>query len=148
MARRKGWRAVKKHLNYTIDEAARNQCVSKGSVLRWLKRGLPCLNDARPFLILGRDLIDFLKALNPPKHPLKPDEFYCFTCKVPRKPAFGEVEYTPVNTTGGKLIALCCDCSTVLHKTASLAILDALKPVARVLFPQGHEPLSDGAKPL
>lgn len=148
MARRKGWRAVKKHLNYTVDEAARNQHVSKGTVLRWFKSGLPCLRDARPFLILGHDLIDFLKASSPAKHKLKPDEFYCFKCKCPRTPAFGDVEYRQRKAGSGQLTGLCCECSTVIQKAASLATIEALKPLARISFPLGHETLGDGAKPL
>ena len=148
MARRKGWRAVKKHLNYTICEAARNQQVSKGTVLRWTRNGLFCLKDRRPFLILGHDLIAFLKALNPPKQSLKPDEFFCFKCKAARKPAFGEAEFRAGKAGNGGLTALCCECATVVHKAASLATLDALKPNVTVSFPPGKGTISDGAKPL
>ena len=34
------------------------------------KSGLPCLKEQRPFLILGQDLIEFLKASAPKKHKL------------------------------------------------------------------------------
>jgi hypothetical protein len=147
MARRKGWRAVKSRLSHTVDEAARNQGVAKGTVLRWLKSGLPCLKDQRPYLILGCDLVTFLKALNPPKRKCKPDELYCFRCKAPRKPAFGAVEYRPKKPTGGRLTALCFECSTVTNKIVSKATLEALTPVLSVSFPQDHEALSEGVKP-
>ena len=148
MARRKGWRAVKSGLSYTVDEAARNQRVAKGTVLRWLKSGLHCIKDQRPYLILGGDLVAFLKVLNPPKHKCRPDQFFCFRCKAPRQPAFGEVEFRATRTTGGRLTALCVECSTVMHKSASLATLAALRATLRVSFPQGHEPISEGGKPF
>jgi DeoR/GlpR family transcriptional regulator of sugar metabolism len=40
MARRKRWRFVKSRQSYTIDELARNQKVSKGTVRRWRTDGL------------------------------------------------------------------------------------------------------------
>ena len=147
MARRKGWRAVKSRLSYTVDEAARNQGVAKGTVLRWLKSGLPCLKDQRPFLILGGDLIAFLKALNPPKQRCKPNELFCFKCKAPRKPAFGEAEFRAQRPTSGRLTALCVECSTVMNKSVSIAALEALKTILHVSFPPDHETLNEGAKP-
>jgi lysophospholipase L1-like esterase len=147
MARRKGWRAVKKHQSYTVHEAARNQGVAKGTVLRWLKSGLLCLKDQRPWLILGPDLITFLKGLNPAKQKMRADEFYCFKCRAPRKPAFREADFTPRNAATGRLTALCCECTTVMHKSVSKATLVALKPVLRLSFPQGHERIGDTTKP-
>jgi predicted transcriptional regulator len=147
VARRKGWRAVKSRLSYTVDEAARNQGVAKGTVLRWLKSGLPYMKEQKPFLILGRDLVAFLKAKKAPKQTCKPDELYCFRCKAPRKPAFGAVEYRPKKPTGGRLTALCVECSTITNKIVSKAALEALKRILSVSFPQDHEALSEGVKP-
>jgi hypothetical protein len=148
MARRKGWRSVKKHLNYTINEAARNQGVSKVTVHRWIKSGLTCLKDARPHLILGHEFIAFLKADSPTKHPLAADEFFCFRCKDPRKPAFDEVEFRHSKPTSGKLSALCGTCTTVMHKSITTITLNSLKPVLHVSFPCDHETLNNGVKPL
>lgn len=60
MARRRAnRRAIKLHYSYTSEEAAMMLGVSKGSVRRWLKDGLPHLTDQRPYLILGDDLREF-----------------------------------------------------------------------------------------
>jgi hypothetical protein len=147
MARRKGWRAVKSGASYTVDEVARNQAIAKGTVLRWIKSGLPCLKDQRPFLILGGDLVAFLKALKTPKQKCQPNELYCFKCRAPRKPAFDQAEFRPSKVTSGRLTALCGHCSTVMHKNVSNATLQALKPFLCVSFPVGTEPLSDTMKP-
>ena len=147
MARAKGWRAVKSGLSYTVGEVARNQGVAKGTVLRWLKTGLPYIKDQRPYLILGGDLVTFLKARKPPKQKLALDEFRCFTCKAPRKPAFNMVEYAPKSPKSGMLTALCAVCSTVMNKGASYALLEPLKANLHISFPNGHEPLSKGMTP-
>ena len=136
MARRNGWRAVKSHESYTVEEAARNQGVAKGTVRRWQKIGLPSLNEKRPCLILGGDLVDFLKGQIKPKQTCKPEECYCFKCKVPRKPAFGEAEYQPITSTNGQLIALCGECTTLMHKRVSLATLDCLKGILHITIRQ------------
>ena len=140
MARCTGWRAVKSHESYTVEEVARNQGVSKGTVRRWLKSGLPSLNEKRPCLILGGDLIDFLKGRKKPKQTCKPEECYCFKCKAPRKPAFGEAEYQPITPMNGQLIAL-CECTTLMHKRVSLATLDALKGILKISIRQPSKPL-------
>ncbi len=147
MARGKDWRAVKGGLSYTVGEVARNQGVAKGTVLRWLKSGLPCIKDQKPFLILGGDLVSFLKAKKTPKQKMALDEFHCFTCKAPRKPAFNLVEYAPRTPTFGMLTALCEVCSTVTKKGTSYALLEALKLNLQVSFPPDHEPLIRGTTP-
>lgn len=144
MGRRTGWRAVKSYKSYTVEEAARNQRVAKGTVRRWLKSGLPCLNEKRPCLILGGDLVDFLKNRKKPKQTCKPEECYCFRCKAPRKAALGEVEYKPLTPTNGQLIALCGECTTVMHKRISLATLDTLKGILHITIRQQTKPIGKG----
>lgn len=144
MARRSGWRVVKIHRNYTAEEVARNQGVAKGTVRRWLKTGLPSLKDQRPCLILGGDLADFLKNRKKPKQTCKPEECYCFKCKAPRKAAFGEAEYKPLTPTNGQLIALCGDCTTLMHKRVSLATLEALKGILKISVKQAGNPIGEG----
>ncbi len=139
MARRAGWRAVKLHQNYTVEEVARNQRVAKGTVRRWLALGLPALKEQKPCLIVGGDLVDFLKAQRRPKQTCKMEECFCFGCKAPRKAAFGEAEYKPVNATNGQMIALCEQCTTVMHKCISLAAMEALKGILVFKIIQANE---------
>ena len=79
--RRPNRRAIKQHYSYTSEEAARVLGVSKGTVRRWMKDGLPCLTDQRPFLILGTDLRDFLKYRNRPRQTCQLNECFCFRCQ-------------------------------------------------------------------
>jgi hypothetical protein len=144
MTRRTGWRAVKSHESYTVEEVARNQGVAKGTVRRWLKNSLPALHEKRPCLILGGDLVDFLKRQKKPKQTCKPEECYCFKCKAPRKAAIGEAEYQPITSTNGQLIALCGECTTLMHKRVSLATLKALNGILKISIRQQAKPIGKG----
>ena len=139
MSRRANWRRVKRHRSYTVDEAAKTLGVAKGTVRRWLKSGVPSIQDQRPVIILGDDLIAFLKARNQPKQRCRRDECLCFRCRAPRRPAFGEIEYWPVNATGGRIAALCEECTTMMSKRVSLATIEQLKAELRVTIRQADE---------
>ena len=56
-------RLAKIHRNYTVDEVANLFAVHRNTVRQWIKSGLPTTDSRRPLLILGRDLVAFLKAL-------------------------------------------------------------------------------------
>lgn len=144
MARRPGWRAVKSHESYTVEEAARNQGVAKGTVRRWLKNGLPSLDEKKPCLIIGGDLVDFLKTRKKPKQPCKPEECYCFKCRSPRNAAFGEADFKLLTLTKGLLIALCGECTTLMHKSVSLTKLEALKGILHITIRQQAKPIGKG----
>lgn len=144
MGRCKGWRAVRTHESYTVEEAARNQGVGRGTVRRWLKSGLPSLNEKRPCLILGRDLVDFLKARKTPKQSCKPEECYCFKCRAPRSAAFYEAEYEPDGPERGQLIALCADCTTVMHKRVTLTMIKRLVGILSITFRERAERIGKG----
>jgi len=116
---RTSWRAVKRHHSYTVDEAARLCRCSRQTVRRWLKSGLPALVERKPALILGGDLIEFLKSRSKPRSRCGPDECYCFKCRAPRKAAGGIADLIPMNPTGGNLRALCDVCGTLMHKRVS-----------------------------
>jgi hypothetical protein len=144
MARLTGWRAVKTNHNYTVEEAARNQGKSKGTVRRWLKTGLPSLNDRRPCLILGGDMIDFLKNRKAPKQKCKPEECFCFKCRAPRQAALGEADYKPITATYGMLTALCVECTTTMCKRVTLVTLKALKGTLQISIRQANDRISKG----
>jgi hypothetical protein len=145
--RRPSSRGVRRHRNYTVDGAARAVDVSKGTVRRWMKAGLPAITDRKPILILGSDLIDFLKSRRQPTQRCQPDECYCFSCRAPKRPAFDAVEYMPLTPTGGNLRALCAECSTVMHKRVSTASLTALEAILDVTIRQADRPLSKSKEP-
>lgn len=140
-------RNVKTHRSYTVDEAASVANVAKGSVLRWVKLGLlPALVDRRPYLILGADLSDFLKAKRSRGTKLALAELYCFKCRGPRKAALGLAEYIPMSPASGNLRALCECCTTLMHKAFSLSRLGDLGKVLIVTIREDNQHLDDAAR--
>ena len=142
-----GWRAVKRRRSYSVDEVARNQGVSKGTVRRWIRKGLPSLTDQRPQLIIGADLIDFLKSRKKPKLRCDADEFFCCTCKGLRRAVFNELECFETLPGRHRLRALCCECTTVMHKATSQVTIDALNAMPDISLSMGTETLSTTAPP-
>ena len=55
-------RLAKIHRNYTVEDVAAVFGVHRNTVREWVKRGLPTSDDRRPMLILGADLVAFLRA--------------------------------------------------------------------------------------
>ena len=86
------------------------------------------------FLDPRYNLMDYLKASAPKRHKMRPDELYCLRCKCPRKPAFGDVDFTPDKQKSGLLTALCEECSTVTNKRISIHDLARIKPFLRISF--------------
>lgn len=141
-------RSIKIHRNYTVEEAARVTGCAKGTIRRWVSSGtLPAIVDQRPYLILGEDLRAHLAARRPAKRSLRPHECYCFTCKVPRSPALGMIEFVPLTPTTGNLKALCEQCLTVMHKAIARSALAALAMAFDVTEQQAPRHLVDTADP-
>ncbi len=145
--KRPSGRLVKTHRSYTVGEAARVLNVCKGTIRRYLKDGLPCLNEQRPLLILGQDLKAFLNAKRKPKQTCRIDQCFCMSCKAPRKPAFNEVEFQPTKAGRGNIRALCEVCSTVMHKAVSAFGLKALGDILTVTEVRADTRLRDGNSP-
>lgn len=145
--KRPNGRRIKMHRSYDVAEAAKAVGVSRGTIRRYLKDGLHSLSDQRPVLILGQDLKEFLDAKRKPRQSCRIDQCYCMSCKVPRRPAFDEVEFHPTNAGRGNVRALCEICSTVMHKAVSADGLKALKSILTVTTVQAETRLDDGNSP-
>jgi excisionase family DNA binding protein len=143
MPRRLDHRRISKHRNYTVAEIATCLAVSRGTVRRWIKDGLPALDDRKPMLVLGSDLIAFLKARRKPRQKCGLGECYCFSCRAPRPAAGGVAEVWWDTPATGNLHALCAVCTTVMHKRVSATRLNELQTVLDVTIVQGREPISD-----
>jgi hypothetical protein len=92
--------------------------VHKNTVTRWVKSdGLPALTKGKPHIILGCDLIGFLKTRSSQNRiKLKAGEFYCFGCKHARKPAEGLVETLPGDSGPVNVRAICGTCERLMHR--------------------------------
>jgi excisionase family DNA binding protein len=143
--RRPNGRAVKKHRNYTVEEAARALGTCKGTVRRWIKAGLPALTDRKPVLILGEDLSVWLLARKSPPQRCAPGECYCMKCRAPRKAAERMAEFVPMNTAGGNLRALCETCGTLMQRRVSNAQLEAFSTFLDVTVAQDRPDIKKSA---
>ncbi|MBV9288215.1 MAG: helix-turn-helix domain-containing protein [Hyphomicrobiales bacterium] len=81
--------------------------MSKRTVRRWIKAGLPALTDQKPTLILGEDLLAFLTARKARSRRCRPEECYCVGCRSPQRPAGDMAEFIPLTTKTGNLRAIC-----------------------------------------
>lgn len=140
---------VKIHRNYSFEELAGVFGVHKNTVANWVKDGLPCLKERRPFLIMGQDAREFLKSQRlDKKQRCKPDEFYCMRCKVPTKPAENLVEFLPISTTKGRLMGFCSLCECVVNKFIGNASLEQYAAIFDLIKPTVVEHIRDCDNPL
>jgi hypothetical protein len=118
-------RRVKIHRTYTVDEAARLFEVHTNTVRGWIKSGLPTVDDRRPILILGRDLVRFLfNRRQRTRQRCRPGQLYCFRCRAPKSPAARMADYMPITAASGNLRGLCPDCLGLMCRLVSPARLD------------------------
>ncbi len=139
---------VKIHRNYTYEELAEVFGIHKNTVAQWVKDGLPCLKEQRPFLVLGVDAKNFLQARRKyGKRTCKHNEFYCLRCKKPVKPAENFVEYVAISPTKDRLMALCECCEGVVNKFVAYARLDEYEAIFDLDKPIGLEHIKDTDSP-
>ena len=130
-------RLVKIHRSYTVEDIARLFGNHKNTVRRWVKEGLPAIDDKRPMLILGHDLMEFLKARRKRnKRPCKPGQLYCVRCRTPKSPAGGIAEYSPITEKFGNLVAICPDCDAIMNRRISLAKIGEFQRKVDITFPE------------
>lgn len=140
---------IKIHRSYTYEELAGVFGIHKNTVASWVKNGLPCLQEQRPFLILGSDAKAFLHAQRANrKHKCKPNEFYCVRCKVPVKVAENFVEYIPLSPTKGCLTGFCSRCESVVNKFIGYSSLATYSPIFEITKPTALEHIKDTDNPL
>lgn len=141
-------RLVKIHRNYSVEEVAQKLSVHKNTVRLWIKDGLSVCDDRRPVLILGRELLDFLKARRKKnKRPCKPEELYCLRCHLPRMPAGSMADCFPVSDKIGHLQAICPDCHCMMNRRISLAKIEQFTAVLSITFPKAQGQVSNTTQP-
>lgn len=131
--RRHSARRIKKLRTYNVREAAKATGAAPGTIRAWHSDGLEAVTDVYPLIFRGADLIAFLKGRNEGRRqPCGPGRMYCFRCKEPKTPAFGEAEFWADGPKLGTLKGLCPDCTATMNRRTSLAKLDAAAGNLRV----------------
>jgi len=141
-------RRVKSLRSYTVEEVAGLFAIHKNTVRTWLKNGLSVIDNNRPTLVLGSDLVEFLKKRRTKnKQVCKPGEFYCVRCRCPRSAAEGIADYSPTNDKTGNLVAICSDCGAGMNRRVSLVKIMEVIGNLDVKFPEDLEHIVDRVKP-
>ncbi|MEP0520390.1 MAG: hypothetical protein ABJO09_10540 [Hyphomicrobiales bacterium] len=127
MAKRVTSRRIKKHRQYTYDQAATALGVSPQTVRGWRPMGLQVLTGKVPHLIIGEVLIDFLDQRNiKRKITLTLEQFNCMRCRSPVAAYGGMADYMPLTPYRGVLSTLCAVCEGTCTKFVSRAQADDL----------------------
>ena|SRR3989344_2270598 len=107
-------KGIHRHMSYTITELTSILGVNEKTVARWMDSGLKTVpGGTKPFLIYGSDLQVFLKNKDEKrKTTLKKNEFFCFSCKRPRR-----AKRASKRVVGDKEKALCAACSGKMSRT-------------------------------
>ena len=139
---------LKTHRNYTVDEAARTLGVCKATVRRWIKaKGLPTLDNQRPVLLLGRELIAFGKAQRKPKQKCGIDQAYCLSCRTPKDAAFGQMEIIAANAKTANVRMQCPTCQSLMHRRYAWRDVHRISPLSRLTAPEAHRHLVETTAP-
>ena len=130
-------RLVKGRRNYTVEEIARLFGIHKNTVRQWIKSGLPALDDKRPILILGEELISFLQARRARRSSLACLGRCTASDAVPRdSPQASMADCRPLTEKIGNLSAICPDCDSIMHRCVSMATLDEVRGKMDISFTQ------------
>ena len=141
-------RLAKIHRNYTVEEVASVFGVHRNTVREWVKRGLQTNDDRRPTLILGADLVAFLRARRVKnKRTCQPGEMYCLRCREPRTPAGDMADYKAVTATLGNLIAICSTCEAMMYRRVSFTRLGDVFGNLDITLPQALPHIDESAEP-
>lgn len=124
---------IKKHLTYTVTEAAETLGASTATIRNWIKQGLPIQKDRRPYLILGQDLRDFIqKNTNAKRYKLQNSELNCFKCNAGRRPINNAVVLFPQTAKTSRLQGKCDDCGGKVSRVISNALLSEFSKVFEI----------------
>jgi hypothetical protein len=109
---------------------------------------VPTTDAKRPLLIHGAELRAFFNARKPIKQKCRPGEFYCLSCKAPKRPAFDMAQYTPSTPSRGLLSGFCPTCERPIYRAVSLATIEQKLGGLKVALPIAERRLNDISSPL
>jgi hypothetical protein len=89
-----------------------------------------------------------MRAREPIKQPCQLGEFYCFSCRAPRRPALDMADYHPRTLVRGRLSGICSGCGRMIFQAATLAKLGQIRAELDVAFPKAQQRLDDSASAL
>jgi hypothetical protein len=142
-------RLAKIHRNYSVEDVSRLFSVHKNTVRNWLNQGLEAIDDQRPILILGAELVRFLKQrrINA-KQKCGPGRFYCLPCRAPKIPAGNFADCIQTSVGAGSLCGICPDCNRLMYRRVNLQELNAVRGDLEITVRKRCERLGESEKPI
>mgnify|MGYP003577123395 CR=1 FL=1 len=132
-------RLVKYLRTYTVEEIARLFTIHRNTVRNWLKNGLASIDQTRPILVHGQELIRYLDDRRKrAKRRCEAGQLYCFRCRVPQRPALNIADLVPVSESVGNLKGICPVCETIMNRRVSMAHLDVVSGDLVITTPQAQ----------
>jgi hypothetical protein len=148
VAKHPNHRRIKKHRSYTVEELARLAGVHENTVRGWQKAGLRPVDDDRPALFRGANVIDFLlRRRAAGRRQCGPGEMFCLPCRAVQRPAGDMAEYVALTPTSGNLRGICPDCHRLMHRRTSKERLQVVAGDLEVTNTDGDWTLEDPCKP-
>ncbi len=139
---------VKIYFSYTASELAQCLGVHKNTVRNWQREGLEPVDDSRPYLFQGATVRSFLKSRRARRKRTCPDgTLYCVSCREPRKPVDGMLDYLPMRETSGNLRGICEVCERLMHRSIRKAEIEAKMLDCDVKFQEAPSSLSGLGSP-
>jgi len=122
--RRYNTRLIRRDCCYCVQEIAELFGLHRNAIRRWLGDGLARIDELRPVLVHGTDLIAYLdNRQSARKRGCRPDEFYCCRCRAPRRARGGEVEALIRNARQLLIAATCELCGARMNRAGTVSRL-------------------------
>ena len=115
---------------YSVTDAAKSCGVHTNTVLRWINDGLKIIGSKRPYLILGDDLVRYLRERRRKrKRKMQVDQAFCCRCRQPSHFYKGHITVLPHSryTHQVFLKGQCEACKGTIRKIWPSARLSALQ---------------------
>ena len=131
-----------------MEDIARLFGIHKNTVRSWLNQGLTGIDDRRPTLILGRELLRFLQQRRQlARQSCGAGRIYCIACRAPKVPAGKIADCIPTSPLAGNLCGICPDCNRLIYRRVNLAKIAAIRGELEITFTQPGARIRESAGP-
>jgi len=133
-------RLIKHRESYSFRQISEVLIVHPRTIQEWRKEGLKTISTEKPFLVMGYDLKEFLKARSKDrKTKLKENEFYCTRCRKAVESNNNQVSIRKLDKTIGKqgfnglaVQGICQTCGAKLNKFSHMGNVGNLKNIFNI----------------
>lgn len=112
---------IRQTRSYDRREISKVLGVHKNTITLWVRQGLRPMDDQRPELFHGSEIVRFIKLRQQNRKQIcADDEMYCLKCHAPRKAVLGSVSIETPNEKTANLVGKCSICEANINRRISL----------------------------